>query len=70
MKRSGVKSSNLESVGYDSASETLEIEFRGGTVYQYSGVPQHAYDAFVGATSLGSHFHHHIRNKYSTMELR
>ncbi|WP_419921946.1 KTSC domain-containing protein [Candidatus Poriferisodalis sp.] len=64
-----MSSSNLVSVGYDAASETLEVEFRESRVYQYAGFPQHEYDAFMSASSLGSHFYHHIRDRYVTTEI-
>lgn len=39
MDRETVQSSNIASVGYDLSSSTLEIEFKSGGIYQYSGVP-------------------------------
>ncbi len=33
-------SSDLQNVGYDEATCTLEIKFHSGGVYQYSGVPK------------------------------
>lgn len=39
MKRIPVSSSNLASVGYDETSQTLEIGFLHGGVYQYFDVP-------------------------------
>lgn len=38
MIRQPVSSSNIRSIGYDSKSNTLEIEFHSGGVYQYFGV--------------------------------
>ena len=38
MIRQPVSSSNIRSIGYDSESNTLEIEFHSGGVYQYFGV--------------------------------
>lgn len=69
MRRTPVSSSNLVSVGYDSDSATLEIEFNRGRVYQYAEVPQEAYRALMNADSMGSHFHHHIRDNYPTTEI-
>lgn len=40
MNRKSVTSSNIASIGYDETSETLEIEFKNGGVYQYFDVPQ------------------------------
>ena len=69
MQRQAVSSSNLRSVGYDSVSQTLEIEFHSGGVYQYHGVPQSVYIALMNAQSLGSYFYHNIRDSYSTVRV-
>jgi len=39
MERVDVVSSNINGIGYDAGSGTLEVEFRTGTVYQYHDVP-------------------------------
>lgn len=39
MNRNPVSSSNVKSVGYDSESSRLEVEFHHGGIYQYYGVP-------------------------------
>ena len=64
MKRDSVSSSNIVSVGYDSASDTLEVEFMSGSVYQYYNVPQLIYDNFVAAPSVGQFFAYQIRNAF------
>ena len=64
MNRTPVSSSNIASIGYDSDSQTLEVEFHSGGVYQYFDVPQHVYDAFISADSPGSYFAAHIKGKY------
>lgn len=64
MIRKHVKSSNIQSAGYDPESGILEIEFKGGAVYQYFDVPERVYDAFMQASSAGSYFHRHIKNTY------
>jgi len=64
MERTSVSSSNLSSVGYDPESLTLEIEFNHGGIYQYYEVPDHINDELMGASSLGSYFHHNIKNVY------
>ena len=40
MERERVTSSNIFSVGFDENSETLEIEFHDGSIYEYYGVPK------------------------------
>lgn len=69
MERMPVTSSNLQSVGYDLDSETLEVEFHDGSVYQYSNVPQGEYDALMSADSKGTYFSANIRNRYPYTKL-
>jgi hypothetical protein len=65
VERQSVSSSNLVSVGYDSASETLEVEFKNGHVYQYYNLPRFMYEQLMQAPSLGSFFNMNIRNAYA-----
>lgn len=65
MERIPVSSSNIFSVGYDSQSETLEVEFHKTGVYQYFGVPLHVYEGLVAAPSIGSYFNSHIKGSYA-----
>jgi len=69
MERIAVSSSNIQSVGYDADSSTLEIEFNSGGLYQYQGVPQSEYDAFMNAGSKGKYFHANIKNGYPCIKL-
>ena len=64
MKRYPVNSSNIASVGYDPATQTLEIEFHDGRVYQYFDVPQSVYEALMRAESAGKYLHEHIKGIY------
>ncbi len=63
MIRQPVDSSNLRSVGYDEATQTLEIEFHNGGIYQYYAVPS-VYQALMSAPSHGKYFHAHIKGVY------
>jgi hypothetical protein len=65
MYRARVRSSNLYSVGYDQLSQTLEIEFWNGAVYQYVPVPVSVYNGLMSATSKGRYFARAIRVRYS-----
>ena len=69
MERISVNSSNVSSVGYDANSQTLEIEFNNGGVYQYSGVPESVYEGMMGADSKGKYFHANIKNTYPYSKL-
>jgi hypothetical protein len=64
MDRELVASSNLRSAGYDEASETLEIEFTNGTIYQYYNVPAAMYEQFRQAGSKGQFLNMYIKNAY------
>ncbi|MDE1168501.1 MAG: KTSC domain-containing protein [Pseudomonas sp.] len=64
MERSPVSSSNVESVGYEEDSETLEIEFKNGTLYQYFDVPQSVFDGLRSADSVGGYLAQNIKGVY------
>lgn len=61
MNRTPVSSSNLRSIGYDSGTGTLEVEFLNGGIYSYSGIPATAYAGLMAASSHGSYFDAHIK---------
>lgn len=65
MKRQPVSSSNIVAIGCDTTSETLEIEFKSGLIYQYFNVPQVIREQLIAAPSIGSFFSANIRNVYA-----
>ena len=65
MDRTQVASSNIASIGYDPDTNTLEIEFLNGSVYQYYDVPEHIYDEIMSASSHGSYLATNIKGVYS-----
>jgi hypothetical protein len=64
MNRTPVSSSNLASVGFDTLSGTLEVEFHSGTVYRYFQVPRYMFDGLMAASSKGSYFAENIRDGF------
>jgi hypothetical protein len=64
MQRRPVSSSSLQSVGYDEQTQTLEIEFHSGAVYQYFRVPATVFSALLLADSKGRYFESQIRAVY------
>jgi len=64
MYRIPVTSSNIRSIGYDSQTAILEVEFTSGDVYQYFNVPEHIYQQFLRASSHGQFFNDNIRYNY------
>jgi hypothetical protein len=65
MDRQSVSSSNIASVGYNPDSETLEIEFLNGRVYEYYNVPHFMHERLMEASSVGIFFNAEIKNSYA-----
>ncbi len=61
MDRTPVKSSSILSIGHDPQTNTLEVEFANGGIYQYADVTAEHHAALLAAESLGKHFQTHIR---------
>lgn len=64
MRRVTVESTTLQSMGYEAASRTLEIEFQSGAVYRYLNVPAHVYRGLCEADSKGRYFNDQVRDQY------
>jgi len=64
-----VTSSNINRVGYNPASETLFVEFHGGRLYAYDGVPAKVYREFEAASSLGQFLNLIIKPGYSFRQI-
>ena len=70
MRRKPVESSAISSVGYDRGRETLEVEFRSGTIYRFFDVPSEIYEDFLRSSSKGRFFGRKIRGQFdSTRDL-
>jgi hypothetical protein len=70
MKPTPVESSMNPDVGYDSETETLEIGFNCGTVYQYFDLEPEAYEALMQAGSNGRHVLDNIEPFYAYDKVR
>jgi lysyl-tRNA synthetase class 2 len=64
MHRRSVESSAIASAGYDARSRMLEIEYAGGGVYRYFGVPQRTYELLLRADSRGTFVNRRIKPYY------
>lgn len=60
-----VSSSNVESIGYDADTQTLQIRFLSGGVYIYRNVPQMEYEQLINAPSIGSYLNRNIKGSYA-----
>jgi len=69
MDRIHVNSSNIESVGYEDSSQTLEISFINGGIYQYYDVPYDIYQGLMNADSHGKFLHLYIKDNFSYRKL-
>lgn len=59
MDRTGVRSSNIVSVGWeadeDGVNGILEVEFKQGVVYQYTDVPKFVFEQLIFSGSPGKY---------------
>lgn len=75
MQHVAVTSSNVKSVGYDAATQQMEVAFKDKadaskcTIYVYRSVPPEAHQALVSAESVGAHFAKHVRGKFEFEKL-
>ena len=67
--REPVQSSNLVSVGYDPVDSILEVEFKGGSVYHYLGVPRDVARELMEAPSPGRYLNEVIKPTYAYMKV-
>lgn len=67
MRMYPVASSSLSAIGYENG--TLVVAFRGGGVYQYSGVPQAVAQGLWHAASKGRYYQSFVRGRYPAMRL-
>lgn len=64
MERTPVMSSNVNSIGYDPKTFTLEVEFNSGDIYQYFNIPESLYLNLIKSQSKGSFINEHIKYSY------
>lgn len=64
MERYSVASSNIAAIGYDDSTDTLEVEFLDGAVYQYFGVPPNIHEQLMQESSKGRFLNTYIKNAY------
>lgn len=64
MQRQVVSSSNVLSVGYDPKTATLEVEFHGGSIYEYYNVPEAVYEGLLSAASIGGYLNDQVKGRY------
>jgi hypothetical protein len=65
MERHRLNSSKLRSAGYDEKSQTLEIEFSNGQVWQYGQVSPELWRRLLASPSPTAFFDDRIAEEYS-----
>jgi hypothetical protein len=70
MHRIPVSSVDISQVGYHEDSETLEIEFSKGGVYQFFNVPSMIYDSLLNASSKDEYYHSCIGSRFPCTRIR
>lgn len=63
-QRTPVRSIVIRSIGYAPATDTLEVEFVSGAVYEYAGVPADLHAQLLGAASKGAFFNQFIKRSF------
>lgn len=64
MEREMVDSSTVLSIGYEPDSNTLEVEFKNGSLYQYYNVPEDIYQQIMASDSKGKFLHVYVKPAY------
>lgn len=56
-----VSSSNIEEVGYVPSTNTLQVKFKNGSLYNYYQVPVEVFEEFIKSESVGKYFQTNVR---------
>lgn len=70
MKRKEVVSTNIVSIGYDETVNTLEIEYKAGSIYAYYQVPQNLHQELLESTSFGRFLDREIKEKFNSKKIK
>ena len=68
--RNIVASSNINSIGYDEKTLTLDVEFCNGAIYQYHDVPQEIYENMLSSASIGKYLVQNIKNIFGYSKVK
>lgn len=70
MKRQTVDSSMIHAIGYEEGSQTLEVVFNSGKIYQYHPVPPQVWAELLAADSKGRYMRSEIIDCYPCQQVR
>lgn len=63
-------SSNIEAINYLQLNRLLRINFKNGSVYEWTGVPKRKYEELLEAESKGKYFSAQIKGKYPSVKIK
>jgi hypothetical protein len=59
-----VSSKAIAAIGYEAKTRTMRVRFNSGPkLYDFPNFDASEHAAFVGAASIGQHYHAHIRGR-------
>lgn len=64
MEMISVHSSAIRAVGYDPTTHRMKITFTEGKTYDFCSVPEHIFSGLLSASSKGTYYNDHIRDRY------
>jgi hypothetical protein len=59
-----VESSNIKTIGYETETNTLKVEFKSGHKYEYDNVPANVFDELLESVSKGKYMNQNIKGQY------
>ncbi len=65
MEMHSVNSSAISAIGYDKETRRMKITFKQGGTYDFCGVPENILQGLLSASSKGTYYNDHIRDRYS-----
>jgi len=68
MKR--VNAGDLAAIGYDESARLLRVEYRNGSLVEYSGVSAEVWRRLASSGSMWSYFRDNIEENYSERRIR
>lgn len=68
-KMKPVKSSNIDSIGYNESKKQLFVKFKNDVTYVYKDVPIEVWENFQKAESKGKFVYYELRNMYDYEKL-
>ena len=69
MDRTRLESRAVLSAGYDEATQTLEIEFSSGKIYQFDAVPRPVFEWLLRTPSKGGYVTRMISPRYAYRDI-